>query len=600
MGDLRQARLRARARRSGRCWPSASCWPPRCSGCWCSRTGGGCARCARCPRRDVALAPRARRASATARRRAATSPRCERLDASLLSLLLYTFPAMVTVGRDRARARAGEPADRRRPRRSPRPASCSCWRARARARSTRSAPRSGSRAAVVYTTYILTSDGVAARVGPLALSALVCTGAAATLTRRDRRRRRPAPRRRERRRASAGWRAIAVVSTVGADRACSSPGCGASAPTTASILSTAEPVTTVVLAFLVFGESLGPVQLVGGALVLGAVFVLSVPVRGSPARAPPTAVSVMSDALKGKVALVAGATRGAGRGIAVALGEAGATVYCTGARPASAGRSTTGRRRSRRPPSSSTPPAAAGSPSRSTTCEPDRRCRALVARIDGEQGRLDVLVNDIWGGEQLVEWDAPIWEHDLDDGLRLLRLAIDTHLITSHFALPLLIRRPGGLVVEMTDGTLRVQRGQLPAVDLLRPGQDRGDPARVRAGARARAARLHRGGADARLDALGDDARALRRHRGQLARRRRSGAARTSSRSPRRRASSAARSPRWPPTPTCTAGTAGSFSSGGLAREYGFTDLDGTQPDCWRYLVEVQDAGLPPDPEGYR
>ena len=78
---------------------------------------------------------------------------------------------------------------------------------------------------------------------------------------------------------------------------------------------------------------------------------------------------------------------------------------------------------------------------------------ALVARIDAEQGRLDVLVNDIWGGEKLIEWNTPLWEHDLDGGLRMLRLAIDTHLITSHFALPLLIRRPGGLVVEMTDGT---------------------------------------------------------------------------------------------------------------------------------------------------
>src|SRR4051794_21909440 len=79
--------------------------------------------------------------------------------------------------------------------------------------------------------------------------------------------------------------------------------------------------------------------------------------------------------------------------------------------------------------------------------------RALVARIEREQGRLDVLVNDIWGGEHLFEWDTPIWEHDLANGLRLVRGALDTHLITSHFALPLLLRRDGGLVVEVTDGT---------------------------------------------------------------------------------------------------------------------------------------------------
>ena len=78
---------------------------------------------------------------------------------------------------------------------------------------------------------------------------------------------------------------------------------------------------------------------------------------------------------------------------------------------------------------------------------------ALVRRIDTERGRLDVLVNDIWGAEQLAEWNTPVWEHNLEAGLRMLRLAIDTHLITSHFALPLLIREPGGLLVEMTDGT---------------------------------------------------------------------------------------------------------------------------------------------------
>ena len=103
-----------------------------------------------------------------------------------------------------------------------------------------------------------------------------------------------------------------------------------------------------------------------------------------------------------------------------------------------------------------------------------------MQRIEAEHGRLDVLVNDIWGGERLFEWDTPVWEHDLESGLRMLRLAVDTHLITSHFALPLLIRRPGGLVVEMTDGTREYNADTLPAVGLLRPGQDLGPPARVR------------------------------------------------------------------------------------------------------------------------
>ena len=157
--------------------------------------------------------------------------------------------------------------------------------------------------------------------------------------------------------------------------------------------------------------------------------------------------------LAGKVALVAGATRGAGRGTAVSLGEAGATVYCTG-------RTTRERSSDYGRPETIEETAelvtAAGGTGIAVAVdhlEPEQ-VAALVRRIDAEQGRLDVLVNDIWGGEQLVQWNTPVWEHDLQDGLRLLRLAIDTHLITSHFALPLLIRRPGGLVVEMTDGTL--------------------------------------------------------------------------------------------------------------------------------------------------
>jgi NAD(P)-dependent dehydrogenase (short-subunit alcohol dehydrogenase family) len=161
----------------------------------------------------------------------------------------------------------------------------------------------------------------------------------------------------------------------------------------------------------------------------------------------------MAGSLEGKVALVTGATRGAGRGTAVALGEAGATVYCTG-------RSTRAHRSEYDRPETIEETAelveAAGG--RGIAVEVDHlqhdRVEALVARIDDEQGRLDVLVNDVWGGEKLAQWDTPIWEHDLDKGLRILRLAVDTHLITSHHLLPLLVDRPGGLVVEVTDGTL--------------------------------------------------------------------------------------------------------------------------------------------------
>ena len=160
----------------------------------------------------------------------------------------------------------------------------------------------------------------------------------------------------------------------------------------------------------------------------------------------------MSGPLAGTVALVAGATRGGGRGIAVALGEAGATVYCTGR--------TTRERRSEvdRPETiEETAELVAEAGGEGIALEVDHLDAAqvarLVERIDSDHGRLDVLVNDIWGAEHLFSFNTPLWEHDLADGLRLLRLAVDTHLITSHHALPLMIRNPGGLVVEVTDGT---------------------------------------------------------------------------------------------------------------------------------------------------
>src|SRR5688572_24540323 len=166
------------------------------------------------------------------------------------------------------------------------------------------------------------------------------------------------------------------------------------------------------------------------------------------------------DALRGRLAVVAGATRGAGRGIAAALGEVGATVVCTGR--------------------SSRVRALASDYDRDETIEETaelvtslggtgiavptdhlvpEQVNSLAERIRKEFGHVDVLVNDIWGGETLkggpADWNTPIWKHDLDKGLRILRLAIDTHLITSRFLLPLLIDKPGGLLIEVTDGTTR-------------------------------------------------------------------------------------------------------------------------------------------------
>ncbi|MGH7364903.1 MAG: SDR family oxidoreductase, partial [Candidatus Rokuibacteriota bacterium] len=137
--------------------------------------------------------------------------------------------------------------------------------------------------------------------------------------------------------------------------------------------------------------------------------------------------------------------------MAVQLGAAGATVYVTG-------RTTRFERSEMNRPETVEETAALvdeaggrGIAVRVDHLEPDE-VRALVARIEREQGGLHVLVNDIWGATTM-EWDKSVWESSLDVGLRTLRLAVDTHAITSHFAIPLLIKEPGGLVVEVTDGT---------------------------------------------------------------------------------------------------------------------------------------------------
>jgi NAD(P)-dependent dehydrogenase (short-subunit alcohol dehydrogenase family) len=223
---------------------------------------------------------------------------------------------------------------------------------------------------------------------------------------------------------------------------------------------------------------------------------------------------------------------------------------------------------------------------------------ALVRRIDADSGRLDVLVNDIWGGEQLFEWDTPVWEHDLEKGLRMLRLAIDTHLITSHFALPLLIRERGGLVVEVTDGTREYNAGHYRNSAFY----DLAKTAVIRL-AFAQSEELARHGCVAVALTPGwMRSEMMLENYGVTEANWRDAAARNPhfaaiSESPRfvGRAVAALAA-----DPNVDRRNGGSFSSGGLAREYGFTDVDGSQPDCWRYLVEVQEAGRPADPTGYR
>lgn len=301
-------------------------------------------------------------------------------------------------------------------------------------------------------------------------------------------------------------------------------------------------------------------------------------------------------ALQGKVALVAGATRAAGRGIAVELGAAGATVYCTG-------RTTRTQRSELDRPETIEETAelvsAAGGTGIAVPVDhlDPPQVAALVARIERDHGRLDVLVNDVWGADPLIEWNVPVWQHGLDKGLRMLRLALDTHLITSHFALPLLIRRPGGLVVEMTDGTAAYNRDHYR----LSVFYDLAKTAVIRmAWALAEELRPHGATAVALTPGWLRSEQMLDNYRVTEANWR--DATRVQphfiiSESPRyvgRAVAHLAADPdvgRW---------SGQSLSSGQLAQVYGFTDVDGSRPDAWRYLVEVQDAGKPADATGYR
>ena len=304
----------------------------------------------------------------------------------------------------------------------------------------------------------------------------------------------------------------------------------------------------------------------------------------------------MSGPLAGSVALVAGATRGGGRGIAVALGEAGATVYCTG-------RTTRGRRSEVDRPETIeetaelvTEAGGEGIPVEVDHLDPAAVAQ-LVERIDMDHRRLDVLVNDVWGAEHLFRFNTPLWEHDLENGLRLLRLAIDTHLITSHHALPLLLRKPGGLVVEVTDGTAAYNADHYR----VNAFYDLAKTAVIRlAWAQAQELEEHGCTAVALTPGWMRSEQMLEHHSVGESNWRDATEGTPHfciSESPLyvgRAVAALAADPdvaRW---------NGASVSSGQLAGEYGFTDTDGTRPDCWRYMTEVIEAGKPAGDAGYR
>lgn len=303
----------------------------------------------------------------------------------------------------------------------------------------------------------------------------------------------------------------------------------------------------------------------------------------------------MAKPLEGRVALVAGATRAAGRGIAVQLGAAGATVYVTG-RTTRAHRSEMNRPETIEETAELVDKAGGCGIAVEVDHLVPEEVRELVRRIEAEQAALHILVNDIWGATKM-EWGKTVWESDLDYGLRTLRLGVDTHAITSHFALPLLIRQPGGLVVEVTDGTAEYN-AETYRVSFF---YDLAKAAVLRmAFALAHELEKHRATAVAltpgwlrsehMLEAYGvteanwQDATSRSPHF-------------AISESPAfvgRAVAALAQDPdvsRW---------NGKSLSSGQLAKVYGFTDIDGSQPDAWKYVVEVQDAGKPADVSGYR
>ncbi|MPY93624.1 MAG: SDR family NAD(P)-dependent oxidoreductase [Acidimicrobiia bacterium] len=317
------------------------------------------------------------------------------------------------------------------------------------------------------------------------------------------------------------------------------------------------------------------------------------------------------DALRGRVAVVAGATRGAGRGIATALGEAGATVVCTGrSSHTSTLRSDYGRAETIEETAELvTGLGGTGIAAAVDHLDPDQ-VKGLAGQLRDDHGHIDVLVNDIWGGELLTGgpagWDTPIWQHDLDDGLRMLRLAIDTHLITSHHLLPLLVDEPGGLLVEVTDGTVDYNASRyrisvfydLAKVAVNRLAFSQGHELEAH-GATAVAVTPGWLRSEMMLEGFGVSEENWRDAVDPAA----AGGHPAAppdfalSESPRyvgRAVVALASDPdraRW---------NQRSVNSGQLASEYGFTDLDGSRPDVWRFIEEIRERGLDANHDDYR
>jgi len=300
--------------------------------------------------------------------------------------------------------------------------------------------------------------------------------------------------------------------------------------------------------------------------------------------------------LNGKVALVTGATRGAGRGIAVELGAAGATVYCTG-------RSTREKPSEMKRPETieETAEIISKAGGKGIAVQVDHlqhdQVQALVSRIENEEGRLDILVNDIWGGDYLIEWNVPVWEHSLESGLHMLRLAIDTHIITSHFALPLLIKTAGGLLVEVTDGPADYNQDHYRVslfYDLAKTAINRVAWTQAQELQKHQCTAVSLSPGWLRSEQMLDNYGVKEENWRDATKKQPHFIITETPHYVGRAVAHLAADPdvaRW---------NGQSLSSGQLAKVYNFTDVDSSQPDAWRYVVEVQDAGKPADATGYR
>jgi NAD(P)-dependent dehydrogenase (short-subunit alcohol dehydrogenase family) len=226
--------------------------------------------------------------------------------------------------------------------------------------------------------------------------------------------------------------------------------------------------------------------------------------------------------------------------------------------------------------------------------------RSLSEQIRDAHGHIDILVNDIWGAEQLkggpADWNKPIWQLDLSKGLRILRLGIDTHLITSRYLLPLLIKRPGGLLVEVTDGTLEYNASHYRLsvfYDLAKVAVNRlaFSLGHELAAHQATAVAITPGWirSEMMLDAYNVSEENWR----------------TATAPP---GFAVSESPRYvgravvaiATDPARARWNQHSVTSGQLAAEYGFTDIDGSRPDVWRYERDVDAGRQDINPNDYR